>query len=152
MKKSIILTILTLILISGCGKASSNTTLDTNDIADDVIEISEKMFIAQLDDIYLNQSEYLNKTIRYEGIFEAYELGDTNSNQYHVFRRAPGCCGDDGQAGFTILWDGQPPANNDWVEVTGTLQLHDDGNYEYLVIEAATLSTLPTRGQEFVTR
>ncbi|MDR1315945.1 MAG: metal ABC transporter permease, partial [Spirochaetales bacterium] len=64
----------------------------------EVIEIREKMFIAQTNEIYLNAEDYLGKTIRFEGVFrhEQYE----GQPYRYVFRYGPGCCGYDGNAGF----------------------------------------------------
>ena len=139
MKKLIILITLSLILITGCG-------------SEKIVEIDEKMFITQTDDIYINQDEYLGQTVHYEGLFEIYPPEDGFPAQYYVIRRAPGCCGDDGKAGFEILWDGELPLDNDWVEITGTIQLYSDEGYERLVVKATALTVLPTRGQEFVTQ
>lgn len=64
-----------------------------------VIEIKEKLFIAQTNDIYINSKDYLGKTIKYEGLINIYE-DETGRKFYYVIRYAPGCCGYDGSAGF----------------------------------------------------
>ncbi|MDR3148977.1 MAG: hypothetical protein LBT88_03020, partial [Oscillospiraceae bacterium] len=76
-----------------------------------IIEIKEKLFIAQLNDIYLNQDDYLGMTVKFEGMFTQYTWAENNMTYYLVYRNSPGCCGADGQAGFEVVWaddSGQP--------------------------------------------
>jgi uncharacterized membrane protein YcgQ (UPF0703/DUF1980 family) len=119
----------------------------------DVIVIKEKMFISQVNDVYLNTEDYLGKTIRLEGIFM--------NEKYHeeaycfVIRYGPGCCGFDSNAGFEVKWDKsreQPfPAADSWVEATGTLKLYsEDDSSQYLYLDLASLNILSKRGAEVV--
>ncbi len=124
--------------------------------ADGVVEIKEKMFIAQLNDIYLNQDDYLGKTIRYEGMFTQYHWDDTDMTYYMVYRQSPGCCGADGQAGFEVVWpegaDSTYPSENDWCQVVGTLEAYDEAGQSYLHIVLDSLTVLQERGAEFVSQ
>lgn len=120
-----------------------------------LVEIREKMFIAQTNDVYLNPEEYLGKTIKLEGIFQVQSYADTESPYYFVIRYGPGCCGTDGNAGFEVMWDQVDavyPAENDWVEAIGVLGAYEEDGYPYICINLASLKVLENRGQEFVTQ
>ncbi|MDR3138738.1 MAG: hypothetical protein LBT95_03580 [Treponema sp.] len=129
----------------------------------EVVEIREKMFIAQVNDVYLNPEDYLGKTLKFEGIFQVqYYYGA--DPYYFVIRYGPGCCGNDGNAGFEILWDGaflnepaeagEPvyPEEGEWVEAAGVLGTYEEDGYPYLCIALASLKVLDERGAEFVTQ
>ncbi|MDR1559486.1 MAG: hypothetical protein LBS84_07295, partial [Clostridiales bacterium] len=77
---------------------------ETADASGEVIEIREKMFIAQTNDIYFNAEDYLGKMIKYEGIFTVYEIPETGVKYCSVIRYGPGCCGVDANAGFEVIW------------------------------------------------
>jgi uncharacterized membrane protein YcgQ (UPF0703/DUF1980 family) len=118
----------------------------------DVVEIKEKMFIAQTNDIYYNADDYLGKTIKYEGIFSAYEVPETGAKYYSVIRYGPGCCGIDANAGFEVAWDKEYPGNDDWVEAIGILVEYEEDGYKYLRLALSSLSVLPERGAEYVSQ
>jgi len=120
--------------------------------ADADIEIKEKMFIAQTNDIYLNAEDYLGKVIKYEGIFDSYTWEEENQTYYSVIRYGPGCCGNDGNAGFEVVWDGDYPEKNDWVEIIGTLEAYGENGWQYLRLNLSSLTVLSTRGAEYVTQ
>jgi uncharacterized membrane protein YcgQ (UPF0703/DUF1980 family) len=116
--------------------------------ADKVIEIQDKMFLAQTDDIYINAPDYLGSAVRYEGIYTNFPPEFEGGEELHiVFRRAPGCCGDDGMAGFIVAWDGEYPDVDAWVRVEGVLESTDMGD---LLVRLSSLSVMEKRGQEFV--
>lgn len=119
-----------------------------------LVEIKEKMFIAQTNDVYLNPEEYLGKTITLEGLFQTQSYFGTEP-YYFVIRYGPGCCGNDGNAGFEVMWEQEDavyPAENDWVEAIGILGSYEEEGYPYLCINLSSLKVLETRGQEFVTQ
>jgi len=118
-----------------------------------IIEIKEKMFIAQINDVYLNHKDYLGKTLKLEGIFIT-EQNNENSYRY-VIRYGPGCCGFDANAGFEVRWANEKtnpyPAYNSWVEATGVLKTYEeDDNYYYLYLDLVSLNVLSKRGKETV--
>ena len=120
-----------------------------------IIEIREKLFMSQIYDIYLNNSDYLGKTIRLEGIFISDRLADEPA--YLVIRYGPGCCGDDdGIFGFYVKWSSDHatpfPANDSWVEATGVLRVNAGVNFKYLYLDLSELTVLPTRGAEIVSQ
>ncbi|MDR1637055.1 MAG: hypothetical protein LBR93_06930 [Treponema sp.] len=118
-----------------------------------IIEVREKMFIAQTNDIYLNSEDYLGKTIKLEGLFSIEDFPWQERPFYYVLRFGPGCCAYDGSAGFEVVWESsiKPnaiyPKDNDWVEAIGILKAFRDGG---IYIALATLTVLDKRGAEFV--
>ncbi|MDR2374902.1 MAG: metal ABC transporter permease [Treponema sp.] len=120
-----------------------------------VIEIKEKMFIAQTNDVYLNAEDYLGKTIKLQGIFKKERYEGIDTEYYFVLRYGPGCCGTDGNAGFEVAW-GQPeqpyPNVDDWVEASGVLGYYEEDGYPYLYLALSSLTVLDERGAEYVTQ
>ncbi|MDR0557588.1 MAG: metal ABC transporter permease [Treponema sp.] len=124
--------------------------------AAETIEIKEKLFIAQVNDVYLNPEDYFGKTIKLQGLFKLQQY--ENKNYYFVIRYGPGCCGNDGNAGFEVAWDDsftlQPhyPAEDEWVEAAGELKSYEEDGFPYLYISLMSLTLPDTRGAEFVTQ
>ncbi|MDR1178097.1 MAG: hypothetical protein LBK64_04645 [Spirochaetaceae bacterium] len=117
-----------------------------------IVDIKEKLFIAQTNDVYLNPDDYLGKGIRLEGLFK--REGYTGKEYCFVIRYGPGCCGTDGNAGFEVAWegDGVYPDIDDWVEATGVLKTYDEDGYPYLYIALSSLTVMDERGAEFVSQ
>ena len=117
-----------------------------------VIEIKEKMFIAQTNDIYLNAEDYLGKIIKLEGLFK--QDDGYNKSYFFVIRYGPGCCGFDANAGFEVEWakgKAKPyPAVDSWVEATGELKSYEEDGMKYLYLDLASLNVLNKRGAETV--
>lgn len=118
------------------------------------IQIGEKMFIAQCNDVYLNAPDYIGKIIQLEGLYKRAEYpfqGKLIVEQY-VMRYGPGCCGNDGSAGFEINYDGPALEDNAWVRATGTLDMvpREGSDYFRLVLRIMQLTELEERGKEFV--
>lgn len=160
MKKwSVLLVLVMLLSLVGCqGKAADSvaTAPPEADAAAQalpdlpMVDITEKMFIAQCNDVYLNPDEYQGKAIRLEGMYQNFE-DSTDGTQYHyVMRNSPGCCGADGTIGFEFLFDGEMPQFNDWIEVVGTVEKVTLGESEYIVLRALKVTVLNERGAEFV--
>jgi uncharacterized membrane protein YcgQ (UPF0703/DUF1980 family) len=117
-----------------------------------IIEIKEKLFIAQTNDVYLNPEDYLGKTIKLEGLFKQ-EQG-TDKSYCFVLRYGPGCCGYDGNAGFEVAWDKDAPypAADEWVEAMGVLKSYEEDGYPYLYLALSSLIIKDERGAEFVSQ
>ncbi|OJU09151.1 MAG: hypothetical protein BGN88_08335 [Clostridiales bacterium 43-6] len=115
-----------------------------------IIEIKEKMFIAQCNDIYMNPGEYKGKTVKLEGFCDRYTDPDTKKTGYYVIRNGPGCCGNDGVAGFEFTFAGTYPEKDEWLEVIGTIELITVDDYTTVLIKADSVKVLTKRGAEFV--
>jgi len=135
---------------------SSSTTAaggSTAVASGEVIEIKEKLFVAQTNDVYNNTGDYLGKTLKYEGIFSVYQSPETGTKYYSVIRYGPGCCGIDANCGFEVIWpDGQTnyPDQDDWVEATGVLEEYQEDGYTFLRLALTSLEPLAVRGEEYV--
>ncbi|MDR1900696.1 MAG: hypothetical protein LBQ88_00235 [Treponema sp.] len=141
-----------------------------------IIEINEKLFIAQTNDIYLNPEDYMGRTIKLEGLFKSVQYEDGDTPYCFVLRYGPGCCGSDGNAGFEVAWDNPPdnrllnddtrytlslpdskqqtamPREDDWVEAVGVLKSYEEDGYPYLYLSLSSLDIKETRGAEFVSQ
>jgi uncharacterized membrane protein YcgQ (UPF0703/DUF1980 family) len=136
------------LLLAGCASAPPEAA----DTTEAVIEIKEKLFVAQTNEIYVNSPDYLGKTIKYEGIFNVFTWEENGVTYYTAFRYGPGCCGTDGNCGFEVIWDNAYPETGDWVEVIGVLEEYDEDGETYLRLALTSLTVLDTRGAEYVTQ
>jgi uncharacterized membrane protein YcgQ (UPF0703/DUF1980 family) len=143
------LVLIVLFFAAACAKERGNKASDN-----DIVEIKEKMFISQVNDVYMNSEDYLGKTIKLEGIFLSEQYDDEPEPYCFVIRYGPGCCGTDLNAGFVVKWDESHvkpyPAIDSWVEATGTLKTAEYGDYEYLYLDLSSLAVLNKRGAETV--
>ncbi|MDR3356743.1 MAG: hypothetical protein LBO04_06100 [Spirochaetaceae bacterium] len=118
------------------------------------LEIKEKLFIAQTNDIYLNPDEYVGRRIKLEGLFKSDKYVGSNQTYRFVLRYGPGCCGYDGTAGFEVNWppdqDTAYPAEDDWVEAVGVLDSYEEDGYPYLYLSLESLTVKDERGAETV--
>lgn len=116
----------------------------------DVLEISEKMFLTQINDIYYNFDTYKDKTIIVEGMYTLLYSWDGSERIPGVYRRGPGCCGNDGWGGFFLKYDGELPEENDWVRVTGIPELEVGESFINLYLNVISMEVKEERGAEFV--
>jgi uncharacterized membrane protein YcgQ (UPF0703/DUF1980 family) len=136
------------------GSFEENVKFTNANFKTDIIEIKEKMFIAQTNDIYLNSDDYIGKTIKLEGLFKIEDFSLQKKPLYYVLRYGPGCCGYDGSAGFEVIWDDtydlKPayPKEDDWAEAVGTLKTNEEDGGLYIALSQLTVSK--KRGSEFV--
>jgi uncharacterized membrane protein YcgQ (UPF0703/DUF1980 family) len=139
------------------------TQLSTTKSTGKVVDIKEKLFIAQTNDIYLNSEDYLGTTIRLEGLFKT-EQYEGAAPYCFVIRYGPGCCGYDGTAGFEVAWNPRTaqsgssarvpnyPKVDDWVEAVGVLSSYEENGYPYIYLQLESLTVKKDRGAEFVTQ
>jgi hypothetical protein len=119
------------------------------------LEIKEKMFIAQTNDIYLNAGDYLGRTVKLEGLFKSMYYEGMDKTYCFVLRYGPGCCGNDGSAGFEVAWEALEkdyPLEDDWVEAVGILENYEEDGYPYLYLRLSSLTVKQERGAEFVSQ
>jgi zinc transport system permease protein len=165
-KKVVLASIAALLLITSCGK--NEATEQTSKAAEEAelsvpegvdLVIREKMFIAQVNDVYLNSDDYIGKKIKLEGIF--IDTFSGGSRYCFVIRKGPGCCGSDGQVGFEVSWNppGQImlekreyPKRHAWVEAQGVLSEYEESGTNFLYLALTDLNVLEKRGTEFVTQ
>jgi uncharacterized membrane protein YcgQ (UPF0703/DUF1980 family) len=173
------LSLLCLLLVTGCGvkkagvkkntagtlsvslpaaTAQKAATKNAADTGETMIEIKEKMFIAQTNEIYLNPEDYLGKTIKLQGLFKSEQYPGAAAPYCFVLRYGPGCCGNDGNAGFEVAWDQRYtlktpyPTPDDWVEATGVLSTYEEDGFPYFYLALASLTVLDERGAEYVSQ
>lgn len=131
-------------------QSAKNTSPSGIDRESDTIEVKEKMFIQQVNDIFYNYDLYKGKTIKIQGFIYTYTDESTGEKFYYVIRNTPGCCGNDGTAGFQIKWDNEYPSENEWVEAIGILK-GDEVAYGVIpYIELTSLEVKQERGLDFV--
>ncbi|WP_262428359.1 TIGR03943 family putative permease subunit [Paratissierella segnis] len=130
--------------------ASDSLEEDDKSSDSDILEIGEKMFLTQINDIYFNFDDYKDKTIVVEGIYALFYSWDGNETTPVVYRNGPGCCGNDGWGGFLLKYDGNFPNENDWIRVTGTPELVTEEYYTDLYLNVSSIEVKTERGAEFV--
>jgi len=119
----------------------------------DVIELTEKMYVTYINEIYTNYDDYIGRTIKLQGMFSSDYYEANKTTYYYVYRVGPGCCGNDGSmCGFEFTWDGEMPQDNDWIEVIGTLNKYDLDGQTYLTLKASSVTKMAVRGAENVYR
>lgn len=134
-------------------KQTEQTTNQSNNAAEpekEILEIKEKMFITQINDIFYNIDEYKNKIIVVEGMYSKWNKWNGDEKVPVVYRQGPGCCGNDGWGGFWLNYDGKLPNENDWIKVIGTPELVTEEYCLYLYLNVISLETQTKRGAEFV--
>ncbi|MDR2525940.1 MAG: hypothetical protein LBC83_07170 [Oscillospiraceae bacterium] len=152
------LLIVCLLLLASCAAGSEpeagETIEQNNAAAGQVIEIKEKTFVTQTNDIYYNPEAYLGKTIKLEGLFR--EMTFDGDTYYTVFRYGPGCCNNDGEVAFEVRWPegGEKPyaKMDDWVEAVGVLEKYEEQGNPYLRLSLLFLEVKDTPGLTTVTQ
>jgi uncharacterized membrane protein YcgQ (UPF0703/DUF1980 family) len=120
-----------------------------------IIEMKEKLFISQVNDVYVNTEDYLGKTIKIEGIFKE-ELYPEKEEPYRfVIRYGPGCCGYDGNVGFEVAWAKEKnlsyPEVDSWVEAVGVVKTYEENEgFQYIYLDLVSLDVSNDRGAEIV--
>lgn len=159
--KKVILIIILLVVIGAIAfviynssKVSEKEASDSNSTAEqkseeDVLVIGEKMYITQINDIYLNPQKYYGKTVEIEG----FPMKDPDAGYTFVGRYGPGCCVSDGYASMEYQYS--EPMDlveiEDWIRVKGTIKRGFDGGTTYTYIEATSVEKLLDRGNDTLT-
>ena len=89
------------------------------DSKDGIINISDGIFLALVNDIYVNKDEYVGKKVRISGQNVRFEDKDTGEVIYAILREGPGCCYNDSVIGFEYITDGKYPEKDKWYEMVG---------------------------------
>jgi uncharacterized membrane protein YcgQ (UPF0703/DUF1980 family) len=132
--------------LSGCGGGDAPVQGTGN-----IVEIRDRLFIQQCTDLYENPDDYEDKLVKIEGICDVWEEGGETC--YAVYRRTPGCCGDDGVMGFSFNYSGDEElALGDWISVTAeVISGTDEYGYTTVELNAGEVTVSQERGVEFVT-
>lgn len=130
--------------------SKSTDKQSNNSSKDDILVINERIYLTQINDINLNFDIYKDKTIVVEGMFTLGYNQKDDKDIPMVYRRAPGCCGDDGWGGFFLKFKGKLPKDNDWIRVTGKPELVNNGYFDDLYLNVTNIEVLDKRGAEFV--
>jgi len=113
------------------------------------VEIKEKFFIQQCNDVYFNFKNYKDTIIKIEGICEV--LPKEFMFSYNLFRNTPGCCGDDGKIGFMFDYDGDTELKgNDWISVTANVNVKQENGFSLVYLDVIEVTVKAERGAEFV--
>jgi len=121
----------------------------------DVVEIQEKYFIQQFNDMYANPDEYNGKTIKFEGMLDMWQdFQDESVTHYIVYRKkTSACCGAIDRRGLYIEYDGEKPDPDDWVAVEGILKIvdYESGMFDMVLADAKmTVKPPQERGEDIV--
>ncbi len=122
----------------------------TNPEDEEIIEIREKVFIQQINDIYFSYEDYEGKKIVLEGMFEYFESYDGEEVEPVVYRNGPGCCGNDAVVYFILEYDGVFPSPNDWIRVLGKPYIRNTRYGDLLCLKVEKLEIKSERGLENV--
>lgn len=120
-------------------------------LKEDVVEIKEKLFLTQINDIYYNFEDYQDKTILVEGMFTQL-VNLKGDRKPAIYRLGPGCCGNDGWGGFLLKYDGPYPNDNDWIRVIGKVELVEKERFKDLYIQVESIEVTEERGAEYVSQ
>ncbi len=92
--------------------------------------------------------DYIARTIKLEGMYLEY-YDPSQTTYYYVYRVGPGCCGNDARcAASEFTWNGEMPQDNDWIQVTGTLEKYDLDGQTYLTLKASDVEVESERARK----
>lgn len=131
---------------------SDDVSTSSEDASTEIdVDITEKMYVTYINELYVNTPDYLGQVIRLQGMSKAYTDENTGTTYYYVYRTGPGCCGNDGaMCGFEYTFDGTMPNDNDWIEVTGKLRSYEEDGFTYLTLDSSSVTIMDHRGEETV--
>lgn len=164
----ILISICTIIMITGCNEKVSkkDTGTSENRESQEIIKIMENVYVDYVNDIHLDSSKYIGKTIEIEGMFKE-EKDENNKKHLYVYRltdimehthdeEGQHVEGDEDEyltemevmSGFEFNYNYNHdlPKENDWIKVIGKLE-DKDGS---LIINAESVKIMKDRGMEKV--
>lgn len=124
-----------------------NNTVISND-GNNNIEIKDETFITQMDDIYINLDSYIGKTIKVEGF-----VSDVDGNNFKVLRLYDMYHinhYDEVTVGINAVYEGEIPAEDSWIEITGTIGRGNIDGQEKPIVNVSRLEKKFTEGQKKV--
>jgi len=102
--------------------------------------LKDRLFVQQVNDIYLNPENYRSKLIQIEGFFNSY-IDENKIKRYVVFRKTAGCCENDGSSGFEFVYkkgniNFKP---DEWIFVEGIVKERSSGEPNDVYLEATSV-------------
>lgn len=135
--------------LSGCGndavKESQTEPEATKAAVKADIVIRENMFVTMIDDVFTNADNYMGKNIQITGYVYRYPDDDPDNCLFAVLRDYF-CCGTDTYPyGIDCLYDGDKPAAEEWVTVTGALETYfsESTQNTYYILNVKQIAVLP---------
>ncbi len=136
------------------GEEANNDQQQNNNVVNDgdVVVIEEKMFMNELNDVYLNYDDYDGKPIEYEG----FVYNDEPTGAF-VIGREYYCCGYDSyMVGFECVYpegvENKSFEDDVWVKVAGTIRVNrEQKGMETPYIEISTIEEKEQEGLRVVT-
>lgn len=149
MKKAILFCLVAVMLLCACGQngeapppptpisastaeastapsGSSTGSLPENT---EILVLDEPFLDAQYRDILTHPEDYEGKILQLEGMYNSWVDDYGGGLRHAIVRYCPdGCCGS-GLTGLEIYYDGNCPEEEDWVRVTGTIEMVSLGKY-----------------------
>ena len=126
-------------------KGSESEKVSMNNI--DVV-IGDENFISDMDNIFVNLDNYVGKTMKVEGF-----VGGVIGNEFKVLRLYDMTHDDHSHevtVGINVVYDGEIPAEDTWVEVTGVITKEVIDGKSQPVIKVQRLEKKFTHGQKKV--
>lgn len=131
----------------GAPSEESSSTKEIPKSGEEIVEITEKMYLTYINEIYINAKSYLGKTIELEGMFSSEQYA--GKTYYYIYRVGPGCCGNDGaMCGFEFVTEETLPKDKDWIKVKGILEEYEEAGQMYLRLKDCTVTVMEQRGKE----
>ena len=131
--------------------------------SDETIKVMEDVYVDYINDIYLDSSKYIGKTIEIEGLFTV-EKDKNDKEHFYVYRWSDMEVDSndyeehednhsheeneivEGKCGLEFSYDKKLPKKDDWIKVIGKLKNKNNN----LIIEAETVEIMNEKGLEKV--
>lgn len=110
--------------------------------------IRDNYFATTLNDMFLNYNQYKGKQLSYEGFI----YYDESNNNTMIVARYYYCCGTDSYiVGMECEYDGEKPEKEQWVKVTGIIEINDKNPKEiYPYLKVTSLELKDEKGNMYV--
>ena len=123
-------------IISQNNNGVVNTEQDNNTQPIEKLVVKEKMFMAQIQDVYLNSRQYEGTQIEYEGFI--YNIPESEN---FVVAREYYCCGYDSYfVGLECLKDKKEYDDNTWVKLVGKIKLETVNGKQTPLVEVISIT------------
>lgn len=160
--KVMLISICSLVAIVGCTQKEVDNSQKVEN-SDETIKVMEDVYVDYINDIYLDSSKYIGKTIEIEGLFTV-EKDKNNTEHFYVYRWADmevdshdyeeheeGHSHEEneiveGKCGLEFSYNKKLPKKDDWIKVKGKLK-NENNN---LIIEAEKVEIMNEKGLEKV--